>query len=638
MTALTLVTGTANYVTGLSNQAKGPGFAATTADDQSLYNMVAGTGTVTYEGWFKYPSAPSALEIIFSRTDIFWIGCEPSGQLASSIGSAGQQTALGTLADGNWHHVALVLAGNVFSLYLNGTRVQSYTSSGAFATSNPQVLTIGAMDASNGVYFTSSGYADEFAITSTAKYSGASFTVPTAPLPATAPGQVSLYRFDGNLNDSNVAAATGLTISGGSSSITVGTASSAFTVGANGGLTASTTVSLSDSGAGGTFSPTSLTLTSGATATFTYTPASAGSITLTASATGLTSATASLTATAAAPSANIAPNDANIIYSPGNWSVSSSAAETINDGAYFRTLINGSPTTITLLFNVSGETTTNMIGAYRVDGVGWTRFTVAAAVNLTLPAPSGVWTHRLVEFVYCIHDTGIWNTSEAVVFQGFATTPASCTTTAPAMRPLSGLVFGDSISHGVYTMHTSSTTYPADSDVTQAYSWNLQQALGAEVGICAFGGTDVNASYEGVPNTLGTYNLLWSGGPARNFAGLNFIVINLGTNNGGATASAYQTAYTTFLNDLLAATSTAHIFAMRPFNGAQASAIQAAVAGCSAPSRVTYVDTTGWWTSADSGDGTHPWGYSHMGTLTSKLADAMRPILSSGSVPSLLLW
>jgi len=65
---------------------------------------------------------------------------------------------------------------------------------------------------------------------------------------------------------------------------TVGVASGSFVVGANGDVTGSVTVTPSDNGGGGSFSPTSVTLSSGSpTGSFTYTPSSVGgkSITLT---------------------------------------------------------------------------------------------------------------------------------------------------------------------------------------------------------------------------------------------------------------------------------------------------------------------------------------------------------------------
>jgi hypothetical protein len=70
--------------------------------------------------------------------------------------------------------------------------------------------------------------------------------------------------------------ATAVTLSGPSTGV-VGAASTNFTVGANATISGTITVTPSDSGGGGTFTPTSVNISSGSpTATFTYTPASTG--------------------------------------------------------------------------------------------------------------------------------------------------------------------------------------------------------------------------------------------------------------------------------------------------------------------------------------------------------------------------
>lgn len=76
------------------------------------------------------------------------------------------------------------------------------------------------------------------------------------------------------------AAATATTLSGPTTGA-VGVPSSNFTIGANGGISGSIVVTPNDSSGGGTFSPTSVTLTSGSpTATVTYTAATSGTKTI----------------------------------------------------------------------------------------------------------------------------------------------------------------------------------------------------------------------------------------------------------------------------------------------------------------------------------------------------------------------
>lgn len=98
----------------------------------------------------------------------------------------------------------------------------------------------------------------------------------------------------------SAAGATALTLSGPTGG-QVGAASAAFTVGANGAIGGSHTVTLSDGGAGGTFSPASVTISAGTpTATFTYTPGSAGAKSISATDAGGYTAPAPLTYTATA--------------------------------------------------------------------------------------------------------------------------------------------------------------------------------------------------------------------------------------------------------------------------------------------------------------------------------------------------
>lgn len=79
---------------------------------------------------------------------------------------------------------------------------------------------------------------------------------------------------------SNPAPATAVTLTGPTTGAS-GVASSNFTVGANGAITGTIIVTPSDSGGGGTFTPSTVSISSGApTATFTYTPASSGAKTL----------------------------------------------------------------------------------------------------------------------------------------------------------------------------------------------------------------------------------------------------------------------------------------------------------------------------------------------------------------------
>jgi hypothetical protein len=81
-----------------------------------------------------------------------------------------------SLTTNQWHHVAIVRSSGVISSYLNGSRFGTYSSS--LDLSGNGVLTIGDQaDSAVRPFF---GRIDEFRITKGARYTGESYTVPTA--------------------------------------------------------------------------------------------------------------------------------------------------------------------------------------------------------------------------------------------------------------------------------------------------------------------------------------------------------------------------------------------------------------------------------------------------------------------------
>lgn len=187
--------------------------------------------------------------------------------------------------------------------------------------------------------------------------------------------------------------ATALTFTGPSSGAT-GAASTNFTVVANGSLASSVTVSLSDGGAGGSFTPSSLTLTSGSTsATFTYTAASAGAKTLSITNNGGLTNPSSLTYTASAATVPGAPTigtatagDAQATVSftaPGSNGGSAILDYTVTSSpGGFTATGASSPLTVTGLSNGTAYTFT--VTARNAIGSG----SASAASNSVTPAAS----------------------------------------------------------------------------------------------------------------------------------------------------------------------------------------------------------------------------------------------------------
>lgn len=313
----------------------------------------------------------------------------------------------------------------------------------------------------------------------------------------------------------------------------------------------------------------------------------------------------------------IAPDDPNIIYSPANWDVTAVRARTLYNGAYLRVHIDGA-TTISLAFDL-----TDLVGvmpkiAYRVDDGSWTRVDVAATVVLTVPA-SNLWSRRLLEVVYdtkkqfsSTTPVSEWQGASDVKLTGIVVDAG--TTVAVAPRPSKGVIFGDSISRGVFTLSHTANADSRDNSVRQGYSWGVLNSTNAEVGICAIGATGWNDAGPGGEPEFSSWSTgaMWSGGPTRDLTGLDWVLINHGQND--AENAATTTAVTATLNNILAAVDAGtKIIVLRPFSGKAAAQIVAGIAACNFPSRITYVDTTGWWsTSTDpADDDVHPLGDWH---------------------------
>lgn len=335
--------------------------------------------------------------------------------------------------------------------------------------------------------------------------------------------------------------------------------------------------------------------------------------------------------------ATVAANNAlssgtgNVLWSPYNWNVGASTAKTINPGAYFKTLFTGAA--CTLQFDMTGILTPLPQIAYRIDGTGaWITAPLAASIVLTLPTGSNLTTdyaskggHLLEVVVKSMTETQArWSTQATAVSLTGIVLDASATLTKPAALPLNAIFYGDSITEGVRTLNGTAANDTDRNDAAQGWAFRAAQILGAEVGIVGFGASGFTVTGSGgVPVLSTSYNLLYSG-VSRSFAvAPDFIVLMEGTNDGGDVTS----AATTVLNSLIAATpATTKIIVLRPFNGAaHATQLQAAITACTTPARCIYVDTAGWFATANSYDALHPYGNENLNHIAPLAANAIRP-------------
>ena len=299
-----------------------------------------------------------------------------------------------------------------------------------------------------------------------------------------------------------------------------------------------------------------------------------------------------------------------IVYSPANWNVASTAATTINGGAYARA-VTSDPNPV-LNFDVSKMVPSAMSQiVWRIDGGSWTVVDIAATIACAASSDTSAQAKHLLEWaVKATTEFQVpsqpgqrWDPSNgpntAVVFTGL-TLVAGATVSAPRQASLRGAVLGDSITEGYLTLNGTAATDVLRSDSQRGWALDLRRHLGSEIGVVGFGGQGWDSGGVGsVPSLPNTYASVYSGAP-RSFAGLDFVLLAEGTN--GTTTSANVTAV---LNGILSvAPPSCQIFVLRPFNGAAAAALQAGLAACSNPARIAYVDTTG--TDITGVDGTHP--------------------------------
>lgn len=431
----------------------------------------------------------------------------------------------------------------------------------------------------------------------------------------------------------SAAAATAVTMTGPTTG-TVGSASSNFTVGANGVITGTVIVTPSDGGAGGTFTPTTVSISSGSpTGTFTYTAASTGAKTVSVTNNGGLSNPSSITFTASSGAVSPKlPNDVGIVYSPYNWLTNSSAAKSINPGAYFKTIFSGS--SCTLNFDVSNLSAPYPRLLICVDKRTWQMAAVAATVSVTMPTGEDSNKH-LLEVIYdaATETVNRWNSPQntAVVLTGITLASGSDTLAAPTKRPINILCYGDSITEGVRTLALTGASYDLDRN-SASICWPLAlgECLGAEVGVVGFGLTGINTAGSGnVPALGSSYAYLWAS-QARNFTPApKYCVWLEGTNDG---SSSTVTNGIAALNGMLSAMAGTKFALVRPLNGtSQETYLQSIASGCSDPSRVAYISSSGFWSSSDSSDSLHPYGYADIASVAPAMASAIRSAFPEAS-------
>ena len=314
-------------------------------------------------------------------------------------------------------------------------------------------------------------------------------------------------------------------------------------------------------------------------------------------------------APARAQSAPVAPNDANLRYE-GRWDVKPTAATTVNSGS--RLFVRFTGTRLAATFDTS--TITNPAHLYvSIDGgpmqlhrLGTA--TVELADGLTPGAHDALIAVKDVD-----ERANRWvpPLRSGLILTGLLVDPGAGTLPLPAATGPRMAFFGDSITQGVRAV--GAQIGPNGADATADYAWPTGTAFGAQFAQVGFGAQGIVVNGGGsVPNAGNAFALNFQGSPADPAFVPQAVVINQGTNDGGASSATFRPAYLAYLRQVRAAWPEAWIFAMRPFNGAHAADIGGAVADA-ADARIVFVDTTDWLPArSEFTDGLHPTAAAHV--------------------------
>lgn len=317
-----------------------------------------------------------------------------------------------------------------------------------------------------------------------------------------------------------------------------------------------------------------------------------------------------------------------ILFSPYNWDVQAGYAKTINGGAYFKTAFGG--TSCTLAFDLTGVATPYPKLTYRLDEHGpWATVDLAASIVIAMPSDTAGYANHFLEVLVrsTSESNSRWNPQAVAVKLTGVTLDAGKSLALPAALPRFGLYLGDSITEGINTVNATGDATLRE-DAGQGWAYLSARALGAECGVVGFGGQGFSVGGAGgVPVFGSTWNFIYSG-VARSFARApDYIVINQGTNDPAGTD--ITATITSVLNAMIAALpSSTKIIVLRPFNGAHNAHWLAAITASSAPARVSYIDTTGWFNTTNATDGLHPNGFENVFNLAPRTAAAVRGVLA----------
>ena len=141
-----------------------------------------GTGDYTVETWVRFTSITTTLQIIFESGSTggnsFYFHVDVD-QISVGTSAAYVSNQATTFTTDQWYHIAACRSNGTLRLYKDGAQVGSSVTDSTNWTSSGSAR-IGANFASGQTLF---GYLDDLRISRFARYTGSTYTVPTAPFP-----------------------------------------------------------------------------------------------------------------------------------------------------------------------------------------------------------------------------------------------------------------------------------------------------------------------------------------------------------------------------------------------------------------------------------------------------------------------
>jgi lysophospholipase L1-like esterase len=525
---------------------------------------------------------------------ISWVLTDITTSTVVSSGSVTDSSAVGPLGSGQYGVVAnspssssgVILWSNIATYYQSTATISVLPSSVMASTVGNSLAIIGTGTSFSGTPFAASGGT----ITAQSVTSSTSATL-TYSAPSSA-GTVTLTDTGSSATTPltiNAVPATDFTLTPSSLSATVGSPTSNYTVTPNATPSTSTTIALTDGGAGGTFLPMSLIFTTSTSQTFTYTPAFAGTKTLTATASGGLTNTHTASCVASTGPVTLSVTDANWFFSPYNWYFSgSSYAAASAPGAYFKIKFSAtSGDSAVLNVQVSQIPSTMPKVRWSLDGGV---FTVASLSGTTLSLATGLTmgNHTIELYLMATQGGAGWSSLTNVLWVTGLTIGAGASSVSQTLSSKRALFYGDSITQG--TCSTGNATQGvAGDDSILSYAAYLGIALGAEYGALGYTGegyTIASAGGAGPPalftpgnDANSSWNKYWAGN-SRLTAGIfspvpDYIFVVLGRNDYNQSGSGVTAAVSGFLTAARTAAPSAWIFIVIPFDGSCRSVITA---------------------------------------------------------------